>query len=156
MIHKTNAIRILEKENIPHSIHVYDVDESDLSGITVARKIGAEPESVFKTLVTHGDKTGINIFCIPVTEELNLKKAAAVSDNKKVEMIKEKELFLLTGYVKWGCSPIGMKKKYPTYIDETAELFDEIYVSAGVRGIQVKLKIADLIKVTDADIVDLI
>ena len=140
MIHKTNAIRILEKENISHSIHSYDVDESDLSGITVANKIGAEPERVFKTLVTRGDNSTINIFCIPVTEELNLKKAAVVSRNKKVEMIKEKELFPLTGYVKGGCSPIGMKKKYPTYIDETAQLFDEIYISAGVRGMQVRLK----------------
>ena len=89
MINKTNSIRILEKENISHSIHSYDVDESDLSGITVANKIGAELERVFKTLVTRGDKEGINIFCIPVTEELNLKKAAVVSGNKKIEMIKE-------------------------------------------------------------------
>jgi len=150
MINKTNSIRTLEKENISHSIHTYPVsawqsqdgaaDESDLSGITVAKKIGAEPERVFKTLVTRGDKEGINIFCIPVTEELNLKKAAVASDNKKIEMIKEKELLPLTGYVKGGCSPIGMKKKYPTYIDETAQLFDEIYISAGVRGMQVRLK----------------
>ena len=150
MIHKTNAIRILEKENISHSIHSYDVDESDLSGITVANKIGAEPERVFKTLVTRGDNSTINIFCIPVTEELNLKKAAVVSRNKKVEMIKEKELFPLTGYVKGGCSPIGMKKKYPTYIDQTAQLFDEIYISAGVRGMQVRLKPEDLKNLTSA------
>lgn len=147
---KTNAIRMLEKESIPHSIHTYEVDESDLSGITVANKIGAEPEKVFKTLVTRGDRNGINIFCIPVTEELNLKNAAAVSGNKKVEMIKEKELFPLTGYIKGGCSPLGMKKKYPTYIDETAELFDEIYVSAGVRGMQICLRTADLKKISGA------
>jgi len=145
---KTNAIRILEKENIPHSIHTYDVDESDLSGIIVANKIGAEPERVFKTLVTRGDKTGITVFCIPVTEELNLKKAAVASGNKKIEMIKEKELLPLTGYVKGGCSPIGMKKKFPTYIDETALLFDEIFVSAGVRGMQVRLKPEDLKNLT--------
>jgi len=150
MIHKTNAIRILEKENISHSIHTYDVDESDLSGITVANKIGAEPERVFKTLVTRGDKTGITVFCIPVTEELNLKKAAVASGNKKIEMIKEKELLPLTGYVKGGCSPIGMKKKFPTYIDETALLFDEIFVSAGVRGMQVRLKPEDLKNLTSA------
>jgi len=148
MIHKTNAIRILEKENISHSIHTYDVDESDLSGITVANKIGAEPEKVFKTLVTRGDNSTINIFCIPVTEELNLKKAAVVTGNKKVEMIKEKELFPLTGYVKGGCSPIGMRKKFPTYIDETTQLFDEIYISAGVRGMQVRLKPEDLKNLT--------
>ena len=153
---KTNTIRILEKENISHSIHTYDVDESDLSGITVANKIGAEPERVFKTLVTRGDNSTINIFCIPVIEELNLKKAAVASDNKKIEMIKEKELLPLTGYVKGGCSPIGMKKKYPTYIDETAQLFDEIYVSAGVRGIQVKLKIGDLISIIDVKIAELV
>jgi len=155
MIHKTNAIRILEKENISHSIHTYDVDESDLSGITVANKIGAEPERVFKTLVTRGDNSTINIFCIPVTEELNLKKAAVVSGNKKVEMIKEKELLPLTGYVKGGCSPIGMKKKYPTYIDETAQLFDEIYISAGVRGMQVRLKPEDFKNLTSAVLSDL-
>ena len=152
---KTNTIRILEKESIPHSIHTYDVDESDLSGITVANKIGAEPERVFKTLVTRGDKTGITVFCIPVTEELNLKKAAVVSGNKKVEMIKEKELLPLTGYVKGGCSPIGMKKKFPTYIDETAQLFDEIYISAGVRGMQVRLKPEDFKNLTSAVLSDL-
>ena len=152
---KTNAIRILEKENIPHSIHTYLVDESDLSGITVANKIGVEPERVFKTLVTRGDKEGINIFCIPVTEELNLKKAAAVSGNKKVEMIKEKELFPLTGYVKGGCSPIGMKKKYPTYIDESAQLYDEIYVSAGVRGMQICVSVIHLKNITAAVISNL-
>jgi len=152
---KTNAIRILEKENIPHSIHTYLVDESDLSGITVANKIGVEPERVFKTLVTRGDKEGINIFCIPVTEELNLKKAAAVSGNKKVEMIKEKELFPLTGYVKGGCSPLGMKKKYPTYIDESAQLYDEIYVSAGVRGMQICVSVIHLKNITAAVISNL-
>ena len=152
---KTNAIRILEKENIPHSIHTYLVDESDLSGITVANKIGVEPERVFKTLVTRGDKEGINIFCIPVTEELNLKKAAAVSGNKKVEIIKEKELFPLTGYVKGGCSPLGMKKKYPTYIDESAQLYDEIYVSAGVRGMQICVSVIHLKNITAAVISNL-
>ena len=155
MIHKTNAIRILEKENISHSIHTYDVDESDLSGITVANKIGAEPERVFKTLVTRGDNSTINIFCIPVTEELNLKKAAFASVNKKIEMIKEKELLPLTGYVKGGCSPIGMKKKFPTYIDETALLFDEIYISAGARGMQIKIKPGDLKNLTSATLSNL-
>ena len=152
---KTNAIRILEKENIPHSIHTYSVDESDLSGITVANKIGVEPERVFKTLVTRGDKEGINIFCIPVSEELNLKKAAAVSGNKKVEMIREKELFPLTGYIKGGCSPIGMKKKYPTYIDESAQLYDEIYMSAGVRGMQICVSVIHLKNITAAVISNL-
>jgi len=153
---KTNAVRLLESSNITHSTLTYDVDESDLSGITVANKIGVEPEKVFKTLVTRGEKTGINVFCIPVTEELNLKKAAAVCGDKKIEMIKEKELLPLTGYIKGGCSPISMKKHYPTFIDETAQLFDEISISAGVRGMQIMVKPNDLLEVVKGKFVDLI
>lgn len=138
---KTNAIRILESRKIEFEIFSYDVDENDLSGITVSNKINAEPESVFKTLAYIGDKTGHIVFCIPVTEELNLKKAATASGNKKVEMIKLKDLLPLTGYIRGGCSPIGMKKFYQIYINETAQLFDKIYVSAGVRGMQMKLKL---------------
>jgi Cys-tRNA(Pro)/Cys-tRNA(Cys) deacylase len=154
--HKTNAVRILEANNIPHTTVTYEVNETDLSGITVANKIGIDAERVFKTLVTRGDKNGINVFCIPVTEELDLKKAGLASDNKKVEMIKEKELLPLTDYIKGGCSPIGMKKKYPTYIDETAQLFYEIYVSAGIRGMQVKLDPDDLLKIVGGIFVELI
>ena len=154
--HKTNAVRILEANNIPHTIVTYEVNEADLSGITVANKIGIDAERVFKTLVTRRDKSGINVFCIPVTEELDLKKAAIASGNKKIEMIKEKELLPLTGYIKGGCSPIGMKKKYPTFIDETAQLFDEISVSAGIRGMQVKLKPDDLLKIVDGVFAELI
>ena len=146
---KTNVVRFLEANNVQHSTVTYEIDENDLSGITVANKVGVEPEKVFKTLVTRGDKSGIIVFCIPVTEELDLKKAAVASGNKKIEMIKEKELFPLTGYIKGGCSPIGMKKKYPTYIDETAQLFDEIYVSAGVRGMQIKIKPDVLIQIVE-------
>jgi len=153
---KTNAVRLLESSNITHSTLTYEVDESDLSGITVANKIGVEPEKVFKTLVTRGEKTGINVFCIPVTEELNLKKAAAVCGDKKIEMIKEKELLPLTGYIKGGCSPISMKKHYPTFIDETAQLFDEISISAGVRGMQIMVKPNDLLEVVKGKFVDLI
>ena len=153
---KTNAVRLLESSNITHSTLTYDVDESDLSGITVANKIRIEPEKVFKTLVTRGEKTGINVFCIPVTEELNLKKAAAVCGDKKIEMIKEKELLPLTGYIKGGCSPIGMKRHYPTFIDETAQLFDEISISAGVRGMQLMIKPIDLLEVVKGKFVDLI
>jgi len=153
---KTNAVRLLESSNITHSTLTYEVDESDLSGITVANKIGVEPEKVFKTLVTRGEKTGINVFCIPVTEELNLKKAAAVCGDKKIEMIKEKELLPLTGYIKGGCSPISMKKHYPTFIDETAQLFDEISISAGVRGVQLMIKPIDLLEVVKGKFVDLI
>jgi len=153
---KTNAIRILESYKIRFEAISYNVDEDDLSGETVALKIGANPESVFKTLVCVGDKSGHIVFCIPVTQELNLKKAAGASKNKKVEMIKLKDLLPLTGYIRGGCSPIGMKKLLPTYIDETAQLFENIYVSAGVRGLQMKLFPEDLIKLIDAGYKDLI
>ncbi len=153
---KTNAVRILEASNIPHSLHTYEVDEDDLSGITVANKINAEPDSVFKTLVTEGDKNGINVFCIPVTAELNLKKAAIASGNKKIEMIKVKDLQPLTGYIRGGCSPIGMKKNFPTFIEETAQMFEKIHISAGIRGMQVSLNPLDLAKVANAKFVDLL
>ena len=155
-LQKTNAVRLLEANNIQHSTLAYEVDENDLSGITVAKKIGVEAEKVFKTLVTRGDKTGINVFCIPVTEELNLKKAAVACGDKKIEMIKEKELLPLTGYIKGGCSPIGMKKHYPTFIDETAQLFEEISISAGIRGMQIMIKPDDLAKIVGNNFADLI
>lgn len=155
-MNKTNAIRILESHKIKFETVFYEVDENDLSGESVAHKVGVDPETVFKTLVCIGDKNGHAVFCIPVTQELNLKKAAQVSGNKKVEMIKLKELFPLTGYVRGGCSPIGMKKLFPTYIDETAQLFDTIFVSAGVRGIQVKINPDDLLNIISASYADLI
>lgn len=153
---KTNAIRILESHKIKFDTVSYEVDEDDLSGETVAVKAGANPETVFKTLVCVGDKTGHIVFCIPVTQELNLKKAAAASNNKKVEMIKLKDLLPLTGYIRGGCSPIGMKKLFLTYIDETAQIFENIFVSAGVRGTQVKLNPDDLIKIVNGSYADLI
>ena len=153
---KTNAIRILESHQIIFETFSYTVEESNLSGETVAKKIGVNPEQVFKTLVCKGDKTSYTVFCIPVVTELNLKKAAAVSDNKKVEMIKLNELFPLTGYVRGGCSPIGMKKLFPTYIDETAQLFDNIFVSAGVRGTQIRLHSDDLLILVNGVYKDLI
>jgi Cys-tRNA(Pro)/Cys-tRNA(Cys) deacylase len=115
-----------------------------------------DPDSVFKTLVTSGDANNIFVFSIPVTMELNLKKAALASGNKKIEMIKVKDLFQLTGYVRGGCSPIGMKKKYPFYLDQTAELFDKISISAGSRGIQVIITPADLLKITSGFISDIL
>jgi Cys-tRNA(Pro)/Cys-tRNA(Cys) deacylase len=153
---KTNAVRILDSHNIKYTLHSYDVDEEDLSGLTVALKIGADPDSVFKTLVADGDKTGPLVFCIPTTEELNLKKAVVISGNKKIELIKVKELLNLTGYLRGGCSPIGMKKKFPTFIDETAQLFDEIYVSAGIRGMQIKISPTELVPLIEAPFCDLI
>jgi len=111
---KTNAVRILDSNNISYSLHSYDVDESDLSGISVALKIGADADSVFKTIVASGDKIGTSIFCIPVSTELNLKKAASASGNKNIELVKVKDLLSLTGYIRGGCSPIGMKKNSPS------------------------------------------
>lgn len=138
-MNKTNVIRLLEANKIPHEVKTYIVDEDDLSGASVAHKINVKEEMVFKTLVAEGDKTGIIVFCVPVNTELNLKKAAMVIGNKKVELIPTKNLLAVTGYIRGGCSPIGMKKKFPTYIDETAQLFDKIYFSAGIRGMQVGL-----------------
>jgi len=134
---KTNVMRMLDTADIFYRVKEYEYDENDLSGFSVAEKIGMPLEQVFKTLVTRGDKTGITVFVIPTTEELDLKKGAKVSGNKNIEMVHVKELLGLTGYIRGGCSPIGMKKKYTTYIDETCELFDEISISAGVRGCQV-------------------
>ena len=153
---KTNALRILDSHKIEYKTYTYEVNEDDLSGESVALKTGYPPDQVFKTLVAEGDKTGYIVFCIPVTTELNLKKAASVSGNKKVEMIKMKELLPLTGYIRGGCSPVGMKKKFPTYIDETAQLFDRICVSAGVRGMQVELAPDNLLGAVNGEYADLI
>jgi Cys-tRNA(Pro)/Cys-tRNA(Cys) deacylase len=154
-MNKTNVIRLLEANKIPHDIKTYIVDEDDLSGTSVAQKIEVVEEIVFKTLVAEGDKTGIIVFCVPVNSELNLKKAASVSGNKKVELIPAKNLLTITGYIRGGCSPIGMKKKYPTFIDETAQLFDIIYVSAGIRGMQVGMNPNDLLTFTSSISADL-
>lgn len=153
---KTNVIRILEKLEIVHSTITYETNEDELDAVTVANKISSDPEKVFKTLVARGDKNGINVFVIPGNYELDLKKAAAVSDNKKIEMIKVKEINSITGYIRGGCSPIGMKKNYPTYIDESALLFNNIFVSAGIRGMQLNISSNDLINITQAKIGDLI
>jgi Cys-tRNA(Pro)/Cys-tRNA(Cys) deacylase len=154
-MNKTNVIRLLEANKIPHNLKTYIVDEYDLSGTSVAHKIGVDEEIVFKTLVAEGDKTGINVFCVPVNSELNLKKAATVSGNKKVDLIPTKNLLAVTGYIRGGCSPISMKKKYPIFIDETAQLFDNIFVSAGIRGMQVGMNPNDLLAVTGSIFADL-
>ena len=151
----TNAMRQLQKANIPFDTSEYTVDESDLSGIHAAHELGIDPDCMFKTLVARGDKKGISVFCIPVAEELDLKKCAAVTGDKKIEMIHVKELLGLTGYIRGGCSPIGMKKKYPTWIDETAVLSDRIYVSAGMRGQQIILEPEALRAFIDAEFADL-
>ncbi len=152
---KTNAVRLVEQAKLPFRQTEYDYDENDLSGLHAAEAIGMPPEQVFKTLVARGDKQGIEVFCIPVCCELDLKKAAKASGDKKVEMVSQKELLPLTGYIRGGCSPIGMKKAYPTYIDETAELYDEIAVSAGTRGQQLILAPSDLIRYVNMTVCDL-
>ena len=131
---KTNAMRLLEAAKIPFDIMEYEVDESDLSGNSIAKKTGKDPSQVFKTLVFSGEKNGFGVCCIPTCEELDLKKTAKAFGEKKVEMIHVKDLLKTTGYIRGGCSPVGMKKQFVTVIDETAELFDKIYISAGVRG----------------------
>ena len=153
---KTNAMRQLEVAGISYRTASYEYDESNLSGLHAAEQVGIPAEQVFKTLVTRGDKTGILVFCIPVDMELDLKKAAAVSGNKKLEMTHVKELLGLTGYIRGGCSPVGMQKGFPTFIHRRCLDYDTISVSAGVRGLQLKLAPGDLIRFTRAVTADLI
>jgi Cys-tRNA(Pro)/Cys-tRNA(Cys) deacylase len=147
---KTNAARILEAAGVPFDLREYEVDEDDLSAPRVAEKIGMPPEQVFKTLVARGDRTGVLMAGIPANAELDLKALATASGNKKVELVAVKEVLPLTGYIRGGVSPIGVKKPYPFFLDETAILFDVISVSAGVRGCQMVLAPDDLIRVLDA------
>lgn len=153
---KTNAARILDSQDVKYELLAYEVDESDLSARAVADKLGQNIDQVFKTLVLRGDKTGIFVCVIPGAEELDLKKAAHLSGNKSAAMIAMKEILPVTGYIRGGCSPLGMKKIYPTFIDETCELFDFIFVSAGVRGLQLKLAPGDLIRLTSSRVGDLL
>lgn len=153
---KTNAVRLVEQAGIPCREFIYEYDEQDLSGIHAADALGFPPEQVFKTLVARGERTGINVFCIPVCCELDLKKAAKAAGDKNMELVAVKELLGLTGYIRGGCSPVGMKKKYPTYIDETCILWDEIALSAGQRGHQMILPPEPLARLTAAKLVDLI
>ncbi|WMJ88141.1 Cys-tRNA(Pro) deacylase [Anaerocolumna sp. MB42-C2] len=152
---KTNVMRLLDQAKISYKTLEYEVDENDLSGEHVAKQIGYPVEQVFKTLVARGEKKGILVYCIPVNTELNLKKAAAAVGDKRIEMIHVKDLLGLTGYIRGGCSPIGMKKKYPAFIDETAILFDEITVSAGIRGCQIIINPEQLIEYINANLFDL-
>ncbi|MDD4921014.1 MAG: Cys-tRNA(Pro) deacylase [Bacteroidales bacterium] len=151
-IDKTNAARLLDKANISYELIPYMVDESDLSAIHVAEQLNEPIEKVFKTLVLKGDKSGYFVCIIPGAEEVDLKKAAKVSGNKKCDLIPMKELLPITGYIRGACSPIGMKKRFPTYIHETCLDFDRIYVSAGQRGLQIKITPLDLIKEVGAEV----
>ncbi len=153
---KTNAARLLDTKSIHYDLAEYKVDESDLSAVTLARKIGQDVEQVFKTLVLRGDKTGVFVCVVPGNTEVDLKKAAKVSGNRNCAMIHQKELLPLTGYIRGGCSPIGMKKPFPTFIHETCQLFDTIFVSAGQRGLQLVINPEDMIKVTGSVVCDLV
>lgn len=149
---KTNVARILDQHKIEYRLFDYDVDESDLSAETVAGKIGQDIECVFKTLVLKGDKTGVIVAVVPGNTEVDLKTLAALSKNKKCAMIALKEVLALTGYIRGGVSPIGMKKKYPTFIDESVMNHDKIFFSAGVRGTQVEISPGDLIEMINPGI----
>lgn len=149
---KTNAMRLLDKAKIKYDTIEYEIDENDLSGVTIAKKANLDDKMVFKTLVAKGDKTGYLVFCIPVAKAVDLKKAAKISGNKKIEMVHVKDLLGLTGYIRGGCSPVGMKKKFDTYFDETCKNFEKITVSAGVRGCQLLLNTGDITKFTNAKI----
>ena len=156
MATKTNAVRLVEQAGIHVREEFYEFDENDLNGNHAAEAIGKPAEEVFKTLVARGERTGINVFCIPVCFELDLKKAAKAAGDKNMAMIPVKELLGLTGYIRGGCSPVGMKKKYPTFMDETAQLYDEIAVSAGALGHQMLLNPEELAQFVAAKFVDLI
>ena len=152
---KTNAMRMLTAAKISFTVLEYEVDESDLSGMHISEQLNFPPEQMFKTLVARGDKTGPLVFCIPVGKELDLRPAAVPTGNKKIEMVPVKELLALTGYIRGGCSPIGMKKKFPTYLDESALRFEEITVSSGTRGAQLLLSREALVRFVDATVAPL-
>ena len=153
-IEKTNAARLLDRAGIAYNLIPYEFDESDLAASHVAQSLGEPIERVFKTLVLHGDKNGYLVYVVPGNTEVDLKALAKASGNKKTEMIPMKDLLGVTGYIRGGCSPIGMKKKYPTYIHSTALGFDSIFISAGVRGLQLQLSPSELIAFTNATVGD--
>lgn len=153
-IEKTNAARLLDKAGITYKLIPYEFDENDLAAQHVADSLGQDIARVFKTLVLHGDRTGHLVCVVPGDMEVDLKALAKVSGNKKVEMIAMKDLLAVTGYIRGGCSPIGMKKRFPTYFHSTATDFETIYVSAGVRGLQIEISPAALIDFVGGDIGD--
>lgn len=154
-ISKTNVARLLDKAKIAYELVPYVVDENDLAATHIAEQLGENIKQVFKTLVLKGDKNGYFVCVIPGDDEVNLKKAAKVSGNKKADLIPMKELLITTGYIRGGCSPVGMKKPFPTYFDSSCEDFDYIYVSAGVRGLQLKINPSELIKYVRAELAEL-
>ena len=155
-VKKTNAVRIMEASKVPFELLEYEIDEEALSAEDAAAKTNVPEEQTFKTLCARGDKNGVMMVCVPAGRELDFKKLASASGNKSAELVHLKEVNGLTGYIRGGCSPIGTKKKYPVYIDETAILFDYITVNAGQRGLLFKLNPEDLIKVTEAQAADIL
>lgn len=153
---KTNAMRILESLSIPYRIHTYEVDEEHLDAIHAAGSAGLELERVYKTIVMRNSNKEVFVFCLPAEFEISLKKARALTSSKEIDLIKTTELLPLTGYIRGGCSPLGMKKHYPTFISELAELEDTIFVSGGQRGIQIELRPDDLVRATDAIYADFV
>lgn len=151
---KTNAMRILDGEKIPYTVVCYEVDESDLSGHAVSQKTGVPEEEMFKTLVLRGEKRGILVCCIPVSEEIDLKRLAALAKDKSVDMVPQRDVLPLTGYIRGGVSPIGMKKKYPTFMDEAVLLYDKIAISGGTRGIQLLVDPKPIIALLDITLGD--
>lgn len=156
MATKTNAVRLVQQAKIKCREEFYDFDPDDLNGMHAADAIGFPPEQVYKTLVAKGSRTGINVFCIPVCAELDLKKAAKAAGDKDMALITVKDLLGLTGYIRGGCSPVGMKKKFPIYFEETCQLHDEIAVSAGERGHQMILSPMELAELVSAQLADII
>lgn len=155
-ISKTNVARLLDKAKIHYELIPYEVDENDLAATHIASCLGEDIKQVFKTLVLHGDKTGYFVCVIPGNDEVDLKKAAKISGNKKAEMIPMKELLPITGYIRGGCCPVGMKKAFPTFFHSTCQDYEYIYVSAGVRGLQLKIEPQPLIEYVRAAIADII
>ena len=154
-MNKTNVMRILDKEKIPYEAKEYVPDENDLSGVHIAAQIGLPAGQCFKTIVARGDKTGPVVFCIPADREIDLKTAAKITGNKKAELLHVKELPGLTGYVRGACSPLGMKKKFPTYFDASCKNYETITVSAGIKGCQLLLRTDDILCCTEAQVCDL-
>lgn len=154
-LQKTNAMRELDRAGIAYEVRTYEVDESDLSGVHVAEQLGEEPGQGFKTLVCEAPGGGHVVCCIPVAEELDLKRAAAVAGEKALSMMHVRDLVPVTGYMRGGCSPIGMKKRFPTIIDESCLLWDEIFISGGRRGIQLVIAPGDLVAFTGATVAEI-
>lgn len=153
---KTNAMRILDKEKIDYTMMTYDADDGKIDGISVAHKIGREAGVVYKTLISQGSSKSYYVFVIPVEAELDLKKAAKAVGEKKIEMVPVKDILAISGYIRGGCSPIGMKKPFPTYIENQAQSLDTIIVSGGQIGVQIELNVEDLVKATKARFADVI